>query len=160
MNRLGDFLSKMADEETSPTDNVAGTSGSSPNQGNPANISNNKGLASSLDNINTNMDKMASLLVKLCEKHDKGERPLGSKRKAKSNVPDSLSLKRTFASQENEGVMIAARMTISVSTLVTSWTTQTTLKCSPSVRRPPAKKSGKPRQRTPSSFKISPTVLM
>ena len=79
----------MAGEETSPTDNVAGTSGSSPSQGNPANISNNKGLASSLDNINTNMDKMASLLIKLCEKHDKGERPPGSKRKAKSDVSDS-----------------------------------------------------------------------
>lgn len=118
------LVSKMGNENASSTDHATGD---------PANASNNEDLASSLANINQNLDKMASLLLKLCERPETGERP-------PSRIIQTVSLKRTLAGQENEGVTILTWMTISVFALVTSWSTQTTLKCSP-------------------SFKISPTVL-
>ena len=79
----------MTSEDTTPSAHVTGTSNSSSSRENPVNVSSNKDLALSLDNINENMGKMASLLAKLCEQPDTGERPPGSKRKSTSEFTDA-----------------------------------------------------------------------
>ena len=65
-----------------------GTSDSFPSREDPSNL-NNRDLALSLDNINSNMGKMASLLAKLCEKPAPKERPPGLKRQSTSAVSDN-----------------------------------------------------------------------
>ena len=57
----------MSDEETATSGDLHGTSDGSKSTEDPPNL-NNRDLALSLDNINNNMGKMASLLAKLCEK--------------------------------------------------------------------------------------------
>ena len=49
----------------------------------------NRDLTLSLDNINNNMGKMASLLAKLCEKPAPDEHPEGLKRQSTSALSDN-----------------------------------------------------------------------
>ena len=86
--QLERFLPKMSDENTITSDDVYGTSDSFSSREDPSNL-NNRELALSLDNINSNMGKMASLLAKLCEKPAPKERPPGLKRQSTSAVSDN-----------------------------------------------------------------------
>ena len=78
----------MPDENTATSGDVHGTSDSSSSRDDPSNL-NNRDLALSLDNINSNMGKMASLLAKLCKKPAPKERPPGLKRQSTSTVSDN-----------------------------------------------------------------------
>ena len=67
----------MSDENTATSGDVHGTSDSSASMHeDPLNLS-NRDLGLSLDNINNNMGKMASLKAKLCEKPVPDESPHG-----------------------------------------------------------------------------------
>ena len=79
----------MSDENTATSGDVHGTSDSFSSREDPSNF-NNRDLALSLDNINSNMGKMTSLLAKLCEKPATKERPPGLKRQSTSAVSDNL----------------------------------------------------------------------
>ena len=78
----------MSDENTATSGDVHGTSDSFSSREDPYNL-NNRDLALSLDNINSNMGKMASLLAKLCEKPAPKERPPGLKRQSTSAVSEN-----------------------------------------------------------------------
>ena len=78
----------MFDENRATSGDVHGTSDRSPSMEDPSNLS-TRDLALSLDNINNNMGKMASLLAKLCEKPAPDERPQGLKRQSTSAVLDN-----------------------------------------------------------------------
>ena len=78
----------MSDEETETSGDVHGTSDGSKSTEDPRNL-NNRDLALSLDNINNNMGKMASLLAKLCEKPAPDECPQGLKRQSTSTISDN-----------------------------------------------------------------------
>ncbi|XP_068704245.1 uncharacterized protein [Montipora foliosa] len=78
----------MSDENTATSGDVHGTSDSSPRTVDLPNLS-HRALALSLDNMNNNMGKMASLLAKLCEKPAPDERPQGLKRQSTSAVSDN-----------------------------------------------------------------------
>ena len=78
----------MSDENTATSGEVHGTSDSSPRMVDLPNLS-HRALELSLDNINNNMGKMASLLAKLCEKPAADERPQGLKRQSTSAVSDN-----------------------------------------------------------------------
>ena len=78
----------MSDENTATSGDVHSTSDSFPSREDPSNL-NNRDLALSLDNINSNMGKMASFLAKLCEKPTPKERPPGLKRQSTSAVSDN-----------------------------------------------------------------------
>ena len=78
----------MSDENTATSGDVHGTSDSFSSREDPSNL-NNRDLALSLDNINSNMGKMASLLAKLYEKPAPKERPPGLKRQSTSAVSDN-----------------------------------------------------------------------
>ena len=86
--QLERFLPKMSDENTATSGDVHGTSDSFSSREDPSNL-NNRDLALSLDNINSNMGKMASLLAKLYEKPAPKERPPGLKRQSTSAVSDN-----------------------------------------------------------------------
>jgi len=75
----------MSDENTATSGDVHGTSDSFSSRKDPSNL-NNRDLALSLDNINSNMGKMASLLATLREKPAPKERPPGLKRQSTSAV--------------------------------------------------------------------------
>ena len=74
----------MSNENTE----ASGTSDGSPSMVDSPNL-NNRDLALSLDNINSNMGKMASLLAKLCEKRVPDERLQSLKRQSTSAVSDN-----------------------------------------------------------------------
>ena len=78
----------MSDENTATSGDVHGTSDSSPRMVDQPNLS-QRALALSLDNINNNMGKMASVLAKLCEKPAPDECPQGLKRQSPSAVSDN-----------------------------------------------------------------------
>ena len=78
----------MSDENTATSGDVHSTSNSSPRTVDLPNLS-HRALALSLDNINNNMGKMASLLAKLCEKPAPDERPQGLKRQSTTAVSDN-----------------------------------------------------------------------
>ena len=78
----------MSEENTATSGDVHGTSDSFSSREDPPNL-NNRDLALSLDNINSNMGKMASLLAKLCEKPAPKERPPGLKRQSTSAVSEN-----------------------------------------------------------------------
>ena len=78
----------MSSKETTPPAHAAGTSDNASSRKNPGTVISNKDLALSLDNINENMGKMASLLAKLCDQPNTGVHPPGSKRKSTSDVSD------------------------------------------------------------------------
>ena len=78
----------MSDENTATSGDVHGTSDSFSSREDPSYL-NNRDLALSLGNINSNMGKMASLLAKLCEKPAPKERPPGLKRQSTSAVSDN-----------------------------------------------------------------------
>ena len=75
----------MSDENIATSGDVHCTSDSFPSREDRSNL-NNRDFALSLDNINSNMGKMASLLAKLCEKPAPKERPPGLKRQSTSAV--------------------------------------------------------------------------
>ena len=78
----------MSDEEIATSGDVHGTSDGSKSTEDPPNL-NSRDLALSLDNINNNMGKMASLLAKLCEKPAPDECPQGLKRQSTSAISDN-----------------------------------------------------------------------
>ena len=78
----------MSDEETATSGDVHGTSDASKSTEDPPNL-NNRDLALSLDNINNDMGKMASLLAKSCEKPAPDECPQGLKRQSTSAISDN-----------------------------------------------------------------------
>ena len=144
----------MSDENTATSGDVHGTSDSSPRMVDLPNLS-HRALALSLDNINNNMGKMASLLTKLCEKPAPEERPQGLKStSAVSDNSDSEPEETSY--KANDGV---PRMIILVFTLVMIWRKQMISKYSPSAQRPPAKKSGKSPPRRHSFSRTLQTAL-
>ena len=78
----------MSDENTATSGDVHGTLDGSPRTVDLPNLS-DRALALSLDNVNNNMGKMASLLAKLCEKPAPDEHPQGVKRQSTSAVSDN-----------------------------------------------------------------------
>lgn len=83
----------MFDENTATSRNVQGTSDSFPSIEYPPNLT-SRDLALSLDNINKNMGKMASLLAKLCEKPAPDEHPQGLRRQSTSTLSDNSDSER------------------------------------------------------------------
>ena len=73
----------------------------------PPNL-NNRYLALSLDNINSNMGKMASLSAKLCEKPGPDERPLGLKRPSTSAVSDNSQKRRRHTGLSDDNISLHA----------------------------------------------------
>ena len=67
---------------------AACTADSSPSQENSVHVLKDKDLAISLDNINKNMGKMASILAELYDQLDTDERPPSLKRKSISDLQD------------------------------------------------------------------------
>ena len=91
----------MSDENTATSGDVHDTSDSFSSREDPPNL-NNRDLALSLDNINSNMGKMASLLAKLCEKPAPKERPPGLKRQSTSAVSDNSDSESDENSQKSD----------------------------------------------------------
>ena len=150
----------MSDEDTTPTTHAADTNDRSPSHQNSVHVSNGKDLCKSLDNISNNMGKMASTLAKLYDP-DTDERSPSLKRKSTSDLPDfSDYYSEGNSRQSGKGKRYESQTEDNlISTLVvTSWTTKTTFKGSPSVQRPSAKKSWKLPLRKQSSCKILLTV--
>ena len=123
----------------------------------PPNL-NNRDLALSPDNINSNTGKMASLLAKLCEKPVPDERPQGLKRPSTSAVSDNSDSESEENSHKRRRLTRLWDDKISLHAS-DDLKTQMTLQCSSSVQRPPAKKSGKPPPKRQSSFKSLLTAL-
>ena len=65
----------MSDKDTTLMAHAACTADSSPSQENSVHVLKDKDLAISLDNINKNMSKMASILAELYDQLDTDERP-------------------------------------------------------------------------------------
>lgn len=78
----------MSDKDTTPMAHAACTADSSPSQENSVHVLKDKDFSISLDNINKNMGKMASILAELYDQLDTDERPPSLKRKSISDLQD------------------------------------------------------------------------
>lgn len=151
----------MSDKDTTQMAHAACTADSSPSQENSVHVLKDKDLAISLDNINKNMGKMASILAELYDQLDTDERPPSLKRKSMSDLQDVSDSDSEGNSRQSGKKKRYDNQTVGNLSLHASDDELDDenyiqrLKC---VQRPTAKNSGKLPLRKQSSFKILPTV--